>query len=89
MDAAVSRLNLRPMPEFFEGNAVYYPPGNADALANAIGTMLNWSDPQRTEASKKARQRAAQFSWDVCAERTVQELKKATEGYNCINGRKA
>ena len=36
-------------------------------------------DNQRNAMSKKAKKRAAEFSWDVCAEKTVAELAKAVE----------
>ena len=36
-------------------------------------------DNQRKAMSEKAKKRAAEFSWDVCAEKTVAELVKAAE----------
>ncbi|MDP8257949.1 MAG: glycosyltransferase family 1 protein, partial [Candidatus Aadella gelida] len=59
--------------------AVYYPPKNAKALAEVIQTTLTWDDNQRKAMSEKAKKRAGEFSWDVCAEKTVAVLAKAVE----------
>ena len=68
-----------PMPEFFKNAAVYYPPRDGQSLAEAIKAVLAWDDSQRKAMSEKAKRRAAAFSWDVCAEKTVAELEKAAE----------
>jgi len=68
-----------PMPEFFNDSAIYYPPKNAKALAKMIETVLELDDNQRNAMSEKAKKRAAEFSWGVCAEKTVGELAKAVE----------
>jgi len=65
------------LPELFGDAALYYPPQNGKALAGAIKTVLSWDDHQRKTASAKAIKRAAGFSWDVCAQKTVAELVKA------------
>ena len=67
------------MPEFFGDAAVYYPPKDGKALADAIKTVLAWDDNQRKAMSEKAKKRAANFSWDVCAEKTVAVLAKAAK----------
>lgn len=64
------------LPELFGDAAVYYPPKDGKALAEKIKTILTWDENQRKAMSEKARRRAAKFSWDVCAERTVAELAK-------------
>lgn len=69
-----------PMPEFFKNAAVYYPPKDGKALAEVIQTVLTWDNNQRKVMSEKAKKRAAAFSWDVCAEKTVVVLAKAVEG---------
>jgi glycosyltransferase involved in cell wall biosynthesis len=65
------------LPEIFGDAALYYPSGNGEALASVIekGLSLDWSD--RGLLSQRARNRATSFSWDVCAKKTVEELKKA------------
>lgn len=74
------------LPELFENVAVYYPPKDEKTLADTIKTVLAWDDNQRTILSEKAKKRAAKFSWDVCAEKTVAVLDKAAR--NCkLNGR--
>jgi len=67
------------LPELFGDAAIYYPPKDGKALAEAIKTVLVWDDNQRKVMSEKAKKQAAKFSWDVCAEKTVAALVKAVE----------
>ena len=69
------------LPEIFSDAAIYYPPKDYKALANAIQTVISWDKNQRNEASQRARKRTAQFSWDITAEKTVSELVKAVQGF--------
>lgn len=69
-----------PLPEIFKDAAIYYPPKDVKALAELIRDTLSWDNQQRTEISGQARKRAAKFSWDITAEKTVNELRKAIEG---------
>lgn len=64
------------LPEIFGDAALYYPPGSGEVLARAIQTVLNWENNQNDDAADKARKRAAEFSWDICAQKTVKELIK-------------
>jgi glycosyltransferase involved in cell wall biosynthesis len=66
-----------PMPEFFRDVAVYYPPNDGRTLGEAIQMVLSWDDGKKRKIFEQARNRASQFSWDVCAEKTVRELNKA------------
>ena len=66
-----------PMPEFFKDAAVYYSPKDGQALSEAIQIALTWDEDQRKAMSEKAKKRASEFSWDVCAEKTVAALSKA------------
>lgn len=69
------------LPEIFGDAALYYPPGSVSALAGAIRFLIETAtDQDRQFLAGKARRRAADFSWDICAERTVAELRKAHEG---------
>lgn len=68
------------LPEIFNDSAIFYPHKDDYSLAEAINTALSFDDNQRKIMSEKARQQAAKFSWDVCAERTVAELRKAVAG---------
>jgi len=67
------------LPELFGDAAVYYPPKDSKALTDSIQTVLTWDDKQRKAMSEKARNRADEFSWDICAERTVRELAKVAK----------
>ncbi len=69
------------MPEFFEDVAVYYPPGDARALGEAIKKVFSWDKERRRNVFEKARNRASQFSWDICAEKTVKQLKMAVQDF--------
>lgn len=66
-----------PMPEIFEDAARYYPAGNASALAHRIIEVLEAPQEQQGQARQVGLRRAAEFSWDVCCERTVRELQRA------------
>jgi len=68
-----------PLPEIFDDAAIFYPPKDGKVLAEAIQTVFAWDDNQRKVMSEKARKRASEFSWDVCAEKTVEVLTKAIE----------
>lgn len=67
------------LPEIFGDAAIHYPPKNGKLLAKVIKSVTEWDNYQRGEASKKARERAAIFSWDVTVERLLTEFKKAIE----------
>lgn len=62
------------LPEIFDDAAIFYPSKNSKALAEAIRSVLVFDDNQRKSMSEKSKRRAAKFSWDVCAEKTVAEL---------------
>lgn len=71
--------NNPPLPEIFGDAAIYYPLKNGKFLAEAIKSVSKWDNHRRGEASKKAMERAAEFSWDVTVERLLTEFKKAIE----------
>ncbi|MBT9145644.1 MAG: hypothetical protein DDT42_01519 [candidate division WS2 bacterium] len=70
------------LPELFGYAAVYYPPKDEKALADSIKTVLAWGADKRKAMSEKAKKRAAEFSWDVCAEKTVAALAKVAKDFN-------
>jgi glycosyltransferase involved in cell wall biosynthesis len=70
-----------PMPEFFRDVALYYPPKNGKALADALIESLSWKDEKKRIMQERAKQRASQFSWDICAERTVEQLLLAVDEF--------
>lgn len=61
-----------PLPEFFAGAALYYPPGDSPALAARIGELRAWSVGQREAAAAAAFERSGQFSWEYAADRTLE-----------------
>jgi glycosyltransferase involved in cell wall biosynthesis len=67
------------LPEIFDDAAIYYPPEDTEKLAYIIQKVLDWDEFQVASVSEKARKRAAFFSWDICARKTVEELTKATD----------
>lgn len=70
------------LPEIFGEAAVFYPHNKVELLAEIIKSVSEWGNHRRGEASKKAKERAAEFSWDVTVERLLTEFKKAIESFN-------
>ncbi len=66
-----------PMPEFFGDAAVYYRLGNGASLASAIAAILSKSEAELSTVRGAAFRRAADFTWQRTADRTVAELQKA------------
>lgn len=71
--------NNPPLPEFFDDVAYYYEPYDGRSLAKSIHSVLTMMAKQKTYLSKKAVERASEFSWDITVEKTLNELRKATE----------
>lgn len=63
-----------PLPEIFGNTALVYPSGDDRTLADLMLRLLKWDHPRRHEISERTKQRARQFSWDECAEKTIAEL---------------
>ena len=70
------------LPEIFGEAAVFYPHNKVELLAEAIKSVTKWDNYRHGEVSKKARERAAEFSWDITVERLLTEFKKAIESFN-------
>ena len=76
-----------PLPEIFGDTAGFYPPEKPQILAKRIQEVLHWTEERKQEMRQRALTRASQFSWDKCAERTVEELRKAIDDFKkCKNG---
>jgi glycosyltransferase involved in cell wall biosynthesis len=73
--ASVS-VDRAPMPEFFGDAAVYYPPGDAQALAQRLrALMANPAEQRRLGCA--ARRRVGTFTWETTRDRTIEELERA------------
>jgi glycosyltransferase involved in cell wall biosynthesis len=68
-----------PMPEFFRDAALYYPTGNAAALAARLDEALSAGEDRRAAWSAAARGRAAGFTWRRTAELTARALLDMAE----------
>lgn len=73
-------VSSAPMPEFYGDTALYYDAGNASQLAERLREALALNVDQRQALSARALGRAALFTWDATAERTVAELERAVRG---------
>jgi glycosyltransferase involved in cell wall biosynthesis len=65
-----------PMPEIFQDTALYYPAGDAEALAQKVLHSLQLSGSHREVIRRFAVARAAEFTWEACCDHTVCELQK-------------
>lgn len=68
----------RPMPEFFCETALYYQAGDGTGLAERINVILHMPGSERQSAQERAKLRAATFSWNTTARKTVEELETAS-----------
>lgn len=68
-----------PLPEFFQQNAFYYPPGDGRHLAEQLRKALLLDDSQRTAMVEGLRRRAAEFTWQRTAQQTIAELEKTLQ----------
>jgi glycosyltransferase involved in cell wall biosynthesis len=67
----------RPMPEFFGDAAYYYPAGDAEALGQRVGAVLDVAHAGELAALRRAGvTRAAAFTWERTARETVTELAR-------------
>jgi glycosyltransferase involved in cell wall biosynthesis len=67
------------LPEIFDHAAVYYPPKNWKALAEAIQHVHSWDNDKRNKVIEGSKKRASEFSWNVCADKIVSELANAAK----------
>lgn len=65
------------LPEIFKDAAVYYPPKDSQYLAETIKSVFSLDSSKRKRMVELVRNRASEFSWDVCVKKTVEELIKA------------
>lgn len=63
------------LPEIGGDAALYFPPGDAAALADQIERVVSDAG-LREELAKRGREQAAQFRWSNAAERTLEVLRR-------------
>jgi len=71
-----------PMPEIFDDAALYYKAGDGKELADVVTTAFDSSESERLLMRTRARKRAAYFSWEITANKTVEQFKIAIEAKN-------
>ena len=64
------------LPEVFGQAAEFYSPKNSQAFADTIERVLVADRAELDRRSDMSRKRAGGFSWDLCAEKTVAQLKR-------------
>lgn len=72
--AAVITSNVSALPEVAGDGALTVDPESADALADAFRRLM--SEPERRALREKGKARAAVFTWDRCAEKTLEVYRK-------------
>lgn len=65
------------LPEVFGDAAVYYKAGDSSGLAEKVQSLISLDKKQREIISEQAASQAGKFTWDICAQRTLQALQNA------------
>ncbi len=71
-----------PMPEIFGEAARYYRAGAAEQLAQHIRDALALPAEPREEIRCDALARAGKFTWDLCCQRTIEQLQQAIANHD-------
>jgi glycosyltransferase involved in cell wall biosynthesis len=74
--ASVACSNAAAMPEVAGDAALYFPPEDVAAMADALTRLLESPD-LRAEMSARALRRASRYSWDRAADATLAVLREA------------
>jgi glycosyltransferase involved in cell wall biosynthesis len=69
--------NAPPMPEFYEGTALYYTPGEVEELAAQMEAVINMNHDEVRSRRDTALSRATEFTWEGNVDDTVRELVAA------------
>lgn len=77
--APVACSNAAAMPEVAGDAALYFPPEDVAAMADALARLLDSPD-LRAEMGARALRQAARYSWDRTAEATLAVLEQAAGG---------
>jgi glycosyltransferase involved in cell wall biosynthesis len=68
--------DIPPFREITNGTALLFPPGDLDALANALRDFVR-SAEMRDSLGKQGLARSRDFSWDRCAEQSLEVYRDA------------
>lgn len=71
-----------PMPEIFGESARYYRAGAADQLAQHIRDVLALPAERRQPIRCDVLARAGKFTWDLCCQRTIEQLQQAIANHD-------
>jgi glycosyltransferase involved in cell wall biosynthesis len=82
----VLSANTTSLPEVAGEAAVLLPPDDAEAWREAILRLLR-DDAQRLSLVEKGRERAARYTWDDCARRTLAVYRRVLEKAPSPSGR--
>lgn len=74
--AAVIATTESPLPELLEGGGIFVPPGDVEAIASAMQTLLQ-DDIRRSECAATALRRTRALSWNAAAQATWSVLEEA------------
>ena len=67
------------LPEIGGGAALYFEPRDVEGLTAQLARVLS-DDALRQDLAKRGRAQAAQFRWDVAAEKTLEVLRRVAAG---------
>ena len=67
------------LPEIFGSSALYYPPKDFTTLAKQIRYVISMGQAERAVMASAAKDIASKYSWEICAQKTVDELQKALQ----------
>src|SRR3990172_5427509 len=67
------------LPEIFASSAKYYQPKDFTTLTKHIQYVISMGEAERAAMSSAAKDIASKFSWEICAQKTVNELQKALQ----------
>ncbi len=74
--AAIVAADIPPIREMGDGCVTLVPPGDHEALAEALQRLLSDED-ERRRLGALARERAANYTWDETVRRYIQAYRKA------------
>jgi glycosyltransferase involved in cell wall biosynthesis len=74
--APIASSNSAAMPEVVGDAAIYFDPQDVGEMAAAISRLLSDKDLRR-DLSRKATERAKQYSWDETARKTIEVIRSA------------